>query len=974
MGRYSQLPRLVPSSRELISRNKMVELKFGRHTVEAFEGDTIASALYGAGFRIFSRGFKYHRARGLLCVSGNCPNCLMKVDGIPNVRACLTRIEQGMKVEHQNAWPTLNRDLFSLIDRLDWALPIGFYYKTMHRPRALWSISSALIRRVAGLGRLDSIASESLPTEYHRFQQTNVAVVGGGPAGLSAALAAANSGVDVTLVDEQSTLGGHLRFENRMRTLGGEESRNVISALSAKVEAHERVQVILDATVIGRYEDNLLGISTPGGLIHLRAQSIIAATGSLEVPLTFERNDLAGVMLGTGIQRLINLYRLKPGQTALVATTNDQGYYTALDLLEAGVRVAAIADTRPEFPSDFDAAVTLKGNGVLVLPGHAIVRAEGTRTVIGGVVAAIEADMPTTKERQFDCDLIAMSGGFQPANYILRQSDVGIGFDSEFDEPVPISSSTAIRPAGDVTGFHNPHVATLQGRLAGLSVAKTLGMQVPVDTISQVEVELRNAETTYRDKVQVRPAPIDSEAGVKQFVCFCEDVTLKDVVQGVGEGFADIQTLKRYSTTTMGPCQGKMCHKRFVEIVSDQTGMSPDEVGSTTARPPIQPVTLGTLAGPGHMAWRRTPIHNRHLIAGAKIIETGGWQRPHSYGDPHDEAKAVRERVGIIDVSTLGKLDVRGVDAGQLLDFVYTHRFSDLRPGRVRYGLMTGDNGTIMDDGTVARLTDDRYYITTSTANVETVEQWFKWWMADRQICAHVTNITAGYCAINVAGPDARATLAKLTDVELEPKKFRYMQVKSGQVGGIPAMLLRIGFVGESGWEIHVPSEYGEEIWNALLTAGEEFGITPFGVEAQRILRLEKMHIIPSQDTDILTTPFDISADWAVKFDKGDFVGSGGLRIAKERGVRDILVGFKMRGSAVPNDGDAVVSESGLPIGRITSARLSPTMGTGFGYARVPVEVGVEGGVIHIRVNGINHLADVTLRPFYDPDGVRLRE
>ena len=338
------------------------------------------------------------------------------------------------------------------------------------------------------------------------------------------------------------------------------------------------------------------------------------------------------------------------------------------------------------------------------------------------------------------------------------------------------------------------------------------------------------------------------------------------------------------------------------------------------------------------------------------------------------EAKTVRQSVGIIDVGTLGKLDIQGKDSPELLDFVYTHRFSDLRPGRVRYGVLTGDNGTIMDDGTVARLADDHYYVTTSTANVETVEQWFQWWMADREMCAHVTNVTSGYSVINIAGPNARDTLSKLTDIDLSPAKFRYMRVKRGDVAGVPAILLKIGFVGESGWEVHCPAEYGEHMWDALLTAGAEFGIRPFGVEAQRILRLEKMHIIPSQDTDLLTTPFDVGADWVVKFDKGDFVGAGGLRLAKDRGDRDKLVGFVMSDGVIPHDGDSVVDAENRPIGRITSSRLSPTMDKGFGYARVPAQQANEGEVIRIWTEGMPHDATVTLRPFYDPEGKRLRE
>jgi sarcosine oxidase subunit alpha len=978
MPNYQQVPRLDPRPSELIERDKPIEFEFNGRPVEAYEGDTIGSALYGAGVRIFSRSFKYHRVRGLLCVSGNCPNCLMTVDSIPNVRTCIQRVERGMKVKGQNAWPSLERDLFSTIDRFRWALPIGFYYKGLHRPKMLWDFSASIIRRMAGLGSVDPEAA-SLPAEHHSYAHADVAVVGGGIAGMSAAVEAVRAGARVTLVDDQPRLGGGLRYDNLLRTVEINDQLSVVGyeaadVLAQQVKDDERINVISNATVFGRYEGNLLGVRTPNGLVHLRAKRIVVATGGQEVPLTFERNDLSGVMLTSGIQRLVNLYRIKPGDTALVATTSDQGYYAALDMLEAGMRVVALADTRPEYRRDFEPATTLQANGVLVLPNHTLVRAEGTRTVIGGIVAEMDGAGVTTQERQFDCDVIAMSGGFQPSTALLQQSDAALSFSTELDESVAVTLSDSVHSVGDVTGIHDPSVAAVQGRVAAMRAVQSLGIANDQSDLPALEQKLAESMGKYRERVTINPAPIELASGPRQFVCYCEDVMTKDVLQGVDEGFQDIQILKRYSTMTMGPCQGKMCHKRFAEIISQQTGQSPDEIGSTTARPPVQPPTLGALAGPSHLPFKHTSIHQTHLESNARIVETGGWRRPHSYGDPQEEAKAVRERVGIIDVGTLGKLDIQGSDAPELLDFVYTHRFSDLRNGRVRYGLLTGDNGTIMDDGTVARLAADHYYITTSTANVETVEEWFKWWMADREMCAHITNVTSGYAAINIAGPNARDTLSKLTDIDLTPNKFRYMRIKRGEVAGVPAMLLKIGFVGESGWEIHCPAEYGKHMWDSLLNAGAEFGIQPFGLEAQRILRLEKMHIIPSQDTDILTTPFDVGADWTVKFDKGDFVGAGGLRMASERGVRSKLVGFVMQNGVVPHDGDSVVDIDRIPIGRITSSRLSPTMGKGFGYARIPIEFANEGEVIRIWSDDRAHNATVTLTPFYDPDGARLRE
>ena len=450
-------------------------------------------------------------------------------------------------------------------------------------------------------------------------------------------------------------------------------------------------------------------------------------------------------------------------------------------------------------------------------------------------------------------------------------------------------------------------------------------------------------------------------------------MTAKDIADAVDEGFDDIQMLKRYSTAAMGPCQGKMCLKTLVGLCAQRTGRAVGETGVTTARPPLHPVPLAALAGPSHMPMKRTPMDRNHRELGAAMVELGPWQRAHSYGSPQDECLAVRRRVGIIDVSSLGKLDVRGADAPALLDKVYTHHFSNLRVGRIRYGVLCSDNGAILDDGTVARLAEDRYFVTTTTGNVDLIEEWFKWWLAGTGMCAHVTNVTSAFAAMNVAGPRARQTLGKLTDIDLSNPAFTYMRSVQGMVAGVPAILLRIGFVGETGWELHVPAESGEYLWEAIMEAGSEFGISPFGLEAQRILRLEKKHVIVGQDTDAVSNPLETDMEWVVRFDKEDFIGRGGLKAVSERGPRNKLVGFVMGDGLAPHDGDPVVVGR-KPVGRVTSARLSPTLGKGFGLAWVPIELAQEGSKIDILVNGKRLAAEVTLRAFYDPEGERLRE
>ena len=952
---------------EIIDRSTTVEIKYDRRKIRAQQGDTIASALYATGTTTFSRSFKYHRPRGLLCAAGHCPNCLVTVDGEPNVRACTRSVEPGMKVQHQNAWPSLRWDLLSILDRFHWLMPVGFYYKALHRPKLLWLLAREVISRIGGLGSVD--INKVPETNFrHRSQNADVAVVGGGPAGIAAALAAAEQGSRVVLIDDQPQLGGYLRFDQQTyHDVPGYQDNTgveVAHAMALSVAKSDGIEVMSNATVFGLYQDNLLGILAEDWRITLRAKRVVIATGAHEVPLLFEDNDLPGIMLVSAARRLLGLYGIRPGANAVIATNTDQGYQTALELLDAGVDVAAVIDAEAEGARPgLSAAVSARGTRVL--QGRRVVKATGRGRVKGVLVTTANGDQPGQTER-ISCDLLCVSGGFQPVDALLQQAGGRSSFDGRIGESVPASLPPGVYAAGDVMGAHDLATQLKQGRLAGCSAAGSLSSAPAVrDT----------PDTTGRtaDPVGTPYSPLGgTQDGSRSFLCFCEDVTVKDVAFAIDEGFEDIQTLKRYTTVSMGPCQGKMCSKTLAALCADRTGRSIDAIGATTARPPFQPVPLAALAGPSHMPIKRSPMDRIHRDLGAAMVESGPWQRPHSYGSVHDEAIAVRQRVGIIDVSTLGKFDVQGEDAPALLDLLYTNTFSDLRVGRVRYGLMCSDNGSILDDGTVTRLAQDRYYVTTTSGNADVIEEWFNWWMAGSANCAHVTNVTGAYGAVNVAGPRARETLSKLTDTDLAKDKFRYMRSRQAQVAGVPCLLVRIGFVGEVGWELHFPAEHGEYLWDSIMEAGREFEIAPFGLEAQRILRLEKGHIIVGQDTDANSNPLETRSDWAVHLNKDDFIGRGGITAAAERGIKQKLVGFIMENGMVPEDGVPVVSD-GRPVGRVTSARLSPTLDKGFGLAWVPVHLAEEGAQIKVLISDRERTAHITLQPVYDPDGTRLR-
>jgi sarcosine oxidase subunit alpha len=455
-------------------------------------------------------------------------------------------------------------------------------------------------------------------------------------------------------------------------------------------------------------------------------------------------------------------------------------------------------------------------------------------------------------------------------------------------------------------------------------------------------------------------------------VCVCEDVTDKDLKRSIAEGFDSIELAKRYTTVTMGPCQGRLCHLPSIRLYARESETGEADIGTTTARPPWAPVSLGLLAGRPYEPAQRTSIHHRHKEAGAHMMWTGTWRRPHSYGDPESEAQAVHHSLGLIDVSTLGKLVVAGPDAAAFLERLYPNRFGDMKVGRIRYGVLETDAGRIMDDGTIARLGDEEYYVTTTSTGAGAVVEWFEWWNAVWGLDVEIVNVTGALAALNVAGPRARELMERASDLDVANEALSYLDARCGRVAGVPSLVLRIGFVGELGYEIHFPSPYGEHVWDTLLDRGHDLAIRPFGLEPQRILRLEKMHILVGQDTDSESNALAAAMPWIVKFDKEDFVGKWSLEQARRRGFREQLVGFEMENGVVPAEGGQIVVD-GRPGGRVTSARFSPELRKAIGLAWVPPELAREGAGLLMRVNGRFEKAQVRLRPFFDPDGDRLR-
>jgi sarcosine oxidase subunit alpha len=949
--------RLERKSSERVDRAKTVTFSFDGRTVEALDGDTVGSALYAAGQRTFSRSFKYHRRRGLMCCAGNCPNCLVAVDGAPGVRACTEPVRDGITVTHINATPSLEHDLMSVTDAVGGPFtPPGFYYKTFIRPRKAWPLYEKVLRNAAGLGKLpEHQAERTWRTEYRR-RHADVLVVGGGHAGLAAALAAAELGADVVVVDEGPEPGGRLLWEG-----GHEQARELAERVRAA-----GVEVLSSAPALGHF-DGLVPVWQGDTLHQVRAGQHIYATGAIEQPLVFPGNDIPGVMLSSGARRLAALYGVKPGERAVVATATDRGVWTALALQEAGVEIVAVADLR-ETPSP--AADRLEHHGIEMLTGWTVVAANGRKVVTSAVLAPVDAQGAT---RELNCDLLLVSGGDAPASSLISQAGGKTAYDTELGHFRVTDLPAGIHVAGQVAGEGAHTVARASGELAGLKAAAALGL-ARRGTAGREHDLAKQITGCPHPPVAVPPAKAQGSERGKAFACFCEDVSAKDIHRGVEEGYDSIELCKRFTTVTMGPCQGRMCALPSIRLMAEETGQTLEEVGTPTARPPWSTVPMGALAGRPIEPSKRSSIHARHEALGARIEWAGDWRRAYDYGDPEGEALAVHLSAGLIDVSTLGKLLVRGPDAAEFLDRLYPNRLSTLKPGRVRYGVLTSDAGRIMDDGTIGRLDDETFYVTTTSSGAGTVEQWFSWWLADWRLDVQLTDITQALSAVNLAGPRAREILTRLTDLDTAAEAFTYLDAKQGRVAGVTSLILRIGFVGELGYEIHFPSVYGEHVWDAILEAGQADGIRPFGLEPQRILRLQKQHIIVGQDTDSESTPYGAAMPWAVKLDKEeDFIGKWALERVSEQPAETALVGFTLANGRVPTEGSVVLDGNGKAAGQVTSARRSRQLDQVIGMAWVPAALATDGATITIADNGRRSAGSVITQPFYDPEGEVLR-
>jgi sarcosine oxidase, subunit alpha len=924
--------RLPSAPGEWIDRSRERSFEFEGRAFKGFAGDTISSALAAAGVMTLGRSFKYHRPRGIHSFANHDANNLFQWGEVPNVRGDVTPLEEGMRVTAVNTVGGLARDRARFVEWLAPFLPVGFYYKAFHgRSFPRWE---RRIRSMSGLGAIAATAPRRRTPKRYAF--CDVLVIGAGVSGLAAALSAADAGARVLLVDENARAGGSARWSGA--TAG--ESESIIE----RVAAAPNIEVLPATYAAGYYTDHWVALVEPTRMTKVRAGAVVFATGVIEQPAVFRNNDLPGVMCGSAAQRLLLRYGIAPGKRVAILTANREGYELARALRAHAVPVVAILDLRAGPGGDSYGLSELRCLSGVV-PQEAIAGREGAVRALRIRIASDEGSAAVT----IACDAVLMSVGFAPAAGLMAQSGATWTYDAALQQHLPDKLPPGIYAAGRVNGVYDYAARRQDGRDAGVEAAAH----------ARRGHEGARAAKPEGSRQVSHPYPVFAHPRGRDFVDLDEDIQVQDLLNSAQEGFDSTELMKRFSTLGMGPSQGKHSNTHGARVLMRARNATLADTALTTQRPFYHPVALKQLAGMGFHPERRSALHDRHIALDAKFMTVGGWQRPEYYRNDaqprseciFQEVRAVREGAGLIDVSTLGKIEISGPDAGAFLDRIYAGSFSDLRVGMTRYGLLLDESGIVRDDGVIARLGEQRFYFTTTTSGAANVYRELLLWNARwRMDCAFV-NATGHRAAFNLAGPASRELLQSLTDIPLSEQEFPFLGVREGQVAGVAARILRAGFVSSLGFEIHVPYRSALKVWDALMAHA---GVRAFGVEAQRVLRLEKGHAIVAQDTDNLTNPFEAGLGWAVRMGKPFFVGQRSLRIHVRRGARQKLVGFELapHTDGVPPIGEAnLLIHNGNIAGRVTSIAHSPTLGRAIGLAMVLPHMCEPGANLVIRAS-----------------------
>jgi sarcosine oxidase subunit alpha len=942
-----------------IDRGRTFRFRFDGREYEGHSGDMLASALLANGVRLVARSFKFHRPRGIFAAGMEEPSALVQLGDEPNRRATDIALYDGLVATSQHAWPSLKFDLAAPVGWLAPLFPAGFYYKIFFRFPVLWRrVWEPLLRRMAGLGRAPHAPDTGRYDKTHAH--CDVLVVGAGPAGLAAALAAGRSGARVILAEADRELGGSL-----LRRPGQIDPAWVAGA-AAELATLPETRVLTGTTVFGRYDGDYLVAAERGQqqrLWHIRARRVVLASGAIERPLIFPGNDRPGIMLASSVETYVERYAVAPGRQAVLFTNNDDAYHAAAVLKSVGVAVAAIVDLRAE-PG---LAARIAVGGTPLYPRHAVIGTQGRRQLRRVIVRPLGGGKTT----KIECDLLAVSGGWNPAVHLFAQAPGSLRYDERLVAFVPDAADAAIEPVGAARGSFDLAACLTEGATAGARAAEACGFSGGSIALPETAV----AAEAPSEAVWLIPG---NDRGRKSFVDLHNDVTAADIALAAREGFTAIEHVKRWTTLGMGTDQGKTGNVSGLALLSRELGRAIAETGTTTFRPPYVPVGFGLLAGCERGRFydpvRVTPIHDWHVAAHAVFEDVGQWKRPRYYPRPGEsldaavrrECLAVRDGAALLDASALGKIEVAGPDAARFLDRIYVNHWQNLGVGRCRYGVMCRDDGMVFDDGVGMRLAPDRFFLTTTTGNAGAVLDWFEEWLQTEwtELDVFCTSLTEQFANLTLAGPRSREMLAALAP-GLDLAGFPHMTMREAEIAGIPARIFRISFSGELSYEVNVPSTAAPALWQLLVEAGA----TPYGTEAMHVLRAEKGYFITGQETDGSVTPIDLGL--VVAPDK-DFLGRRSLnRSDAARLDRKQLVGL------LPDDPNIVLAEgaqliaapgSTAMIGHVTSSYFGARIGRSFALALVEGGRARHGEAVWAWHLGNSVAARICAPVFYDPE------
>lgn len=987
-----------------IDRAQQIEFTFNGKRMKGFAGDTLASALLANDQMMMGRSFKYHRPRGVVASGAEEPNALVNLgEGgrfEPNQRATTTEIFEGLQATSQNHWPSLEFDVGAVNNRLARFFPAGFYYKTFMFPKFAWKhLYEPIVRQSAGLGRVPK--NRDADTYEHFYAFFDVVVIGGGVAGLTAARAAGATGAKVLLMEQTAHWGGRAMVD------GGEVDgavvdkfvEEIVSDLETMPNVTLRARMmaagVYDHGYVTGYErlrDHAPQASGPRHrLWRVRAGRIITATGAIERPLSFAGNDIPGVMLAGSLRDYIADFGVSAGDRVVVVTNNDDAYRTAIAVKKSGLAVPVVLDARAGGGGAL--ADEARGLGIRVENGKGIAKVHGTKRVEGVAICAQAGEGAILDE--IGCDAVAMSGGWSPVVHLwshcggkLSWDEAQACFRPDGDKPPTNDLGEGfVIPAGAANGEMALGAILADAEAAGRGAAKALGFK----TKSAVAPKAAASDEAPMEPVWLMPHGAGPKLRMKAWLDYQNDVKVSDVQLAAREGYESVEHTKRYTTLGMATDQGKLSNINGLAILSDALNRPIPQTGTTTFRPPYTPISFGAIAGEARgdifQPLRRTPMHDWHEEQGAHWEPVGQWRRPYCYprkGESHADAvgrevRATRASLGLLDASTLGKIVVKGPDAGKFLDMLYTNMMSTLAPGKCRYGLMCTENGFLTDDGVVARINEDTFLCHTTTGGAERIhghmEEWLQteWW--DWRV--YTANVTEQWAQVAVVGPKAREVLLKLTEDDISAEALPFMTWKDVTLGRVNARAFRISFSGELSYEIAVPSSQGRVLWGMLLEAGKEFGATPYGTEALHVLRAEKGFIMIGDETDGTVIPQDLGLGWAISKKKADYLG----KRAQERSHmtdpnRWKLVGLETVDGAVLPDGAYAVAEGKNANGqrnvqgRVTSTYFSPTLNKGIAMGLVLHGPDRMGEVIEFPgVDGKIFKARIVDPVFYDKDG-----